>query len=244
MARFRAVFFDLDGTLWDKAACSDYAMEIVLPDLMAHLPNLDRDEILLEFNAMLLDSVLEGGIEGWQSATRTARFEKLLQDCGVHKEGLARDLSKKYEQAFWFSMRGFLRNSAPWVLQQLRERGLVVGVITNGSPAAQRHVLEGLGLEEHLDHIVISEVEGMEKPDARLFKRALALADCEPPEMLYIGDSLITDVLGASRAAVPVAWLKEPEQELQEGLPAPDFIIEDLRQVLAIVDSPPPADEA
>jgi len=237
MGKFRSVFFDLDGTLWDKAACADYAMEIVLPDLMPYLPAKDRGEILLEFNGMLLDSVLEAGITRWRGPSRTSRFEKLLDDYGIRKEGLARGLSKKYELVFWFNMRSFLRSSTLWVLEQLRERSVTCGIITNGSSAGQRHVLEGLGLDSHLDYIVLGEVEGFSKPDPRLFERAAALAGCTPKEMLFVGDSLITDVLGASRAGIAVVWLKGREQEAREGLPTPDYTIEDLRELLPIVDA-------
>jgi HAD superfamily hydrolase (TIGR01549 family) len=236
MAKFKAVFFDLDGTLWDKMACADYAMGFVMPDILSYLPASDQSEVLLELNGILLDSVVKSGITQWRQSPRSDQFQKLLEDCGVHKDGLARELSKKYERVFRFNMQKFLRRDAIRVLQELRRRKLTVGVITNGTPAAQRHVVDGLDIGQYLDHVLIGEVEGFDKPDLRLFQRALALVACRPDEMLYVGDSLITDVLGASRAGIPVAWLKTREQTPKDGLPAPDFTIERLSEVLWIVD--------
>jgi putative hydrolase of the HAD superfamily len=236
MAEFKAVFFDLDGTLWDKAGCSDEVMEIVLPKLTPYLPEQEPEEIILHFNAALLDMVRESGLKAPHQFSCTTRFERLLKGFGIQKEGLASELSATYNAARRLAMRSFVRDGVHWVLGRLGERGLQLGIIANGSSALQRHTVQALGLEPFLQHLVIGEVEGYNKPDPRLFWRALELAGVEGREMLYVGDSLITDVLGASRAGVPVAWLHTDEQTLPPGFPAPDYCIQDLREVVGLVE--------
>ena len=237
MGRFRAVFFDLDGTLWDNVACSGYVMEIVLPKLAPYLPEPDPAEVALRFNAALIDLVRHTGLRGLHLRSLSARFERFLAAFGIRNEGLARELSITYGAARRLGMRQFLRRSAPSVLARLRELGLKLGIITNGPPAAQRHVIEALGLAHYFQHVVVGEIEGYCKPDPRLFERSLELAGVGPKQMLYVGDSLIADVLGACRAGVPVAWLRRAGQTVPDRFPMPDYDIADLGELVAIVSA-------
>ena len=53
-------------------------------------------------------------------------------------------------------------------------------------------------------------------------------------KMLFVGDSLITDVIGASRAGIPVAWLRLSDQQVPHNFPMPEHAIEDLEEVLTL----------
>ena len=235
MAKFKAAFFDLDGTLWDNVACSDYVMAtVLLPRLSRYLPDESRADITLRFNAALIDVVRAHGLRRERIPPLAARFEQLLRGYGVSEVGLARELSTTYNAARRLGMGSFLRTATTDVLRRLKEKGLKLGLITNGVPAVQRHVIETLGLQRYLDYFIIGELEGYHKPDPRLFQRALELAGVKRRQMLYVGDSLITDVLGASRAGIPVAWLRQKEQRIPDNLPAPDYAIADLSEVLSI----------
>lgn len=241
MSKFAAVFFDLDDTLWNSSACAEYAMEIVLPRLAPYLPeDADPDEVVLQFNAALLEGVREAGLAGRDRFSCTDRFERLLESYGLRERRLARELSSQYNSARRFGMRFFVRPNARHILRRLGKRGLTLGLITNGIPAVQRNVLKALSLDKLLEYVLIGEVEGYEKPDPRLFRKALELCGIDPGEMLYVGDSLLTDVLGAARAGVPVAWLRtrqSPPPSLPDAVPVPDFAIDDLGELLSIVDA-------
>ncbi|HEX6199888.1 MAG TPA: HAD family hydrolase, partial [Thermoanaerobaculia bacterium] len=58
-------------------------------------------------------------------------------------------------------------------LAELRARGLALAVVANWDERLPP-VLEGLGLAEHLDAVVVSAAVGYEKPDPRAFLAALA----------------------------------------------------------------------
>ena len=51
-------------------------------------------------------------------------------------------------------------------------------------------VLDDLQATRWLDHVLISEREGIEKPDRQLFWRACALANIKREETLHVGDEL------------------------------------------------------
>lgn len=237
MSEFAAVFFDLNGTLWDSVGCAGYVMEIVLPKLMPHLPeDADSAQVLRRFNAALLRGVQVEGLAGDKRFASSERFHRLLRSYGVEKEGLARKLSTRYNHVRRFVMRNYVRPGAPDLLANLRQNGKTTGIITNDGPAIQRQLLRTLALDDLLDHVVIGGIEGYNKPDPRLFHRALKVAGVQAKETLYVGDTLATDVLGATRAGIPVAWLCPQQRQVPEGLPKPDYVIQDISQVLKLID--------
>ena len=90
-------------------------------------------------------------------------------------------------------------------MEELRKRDVHVGVITNAD-GRMREVLRDLGFPEELfgdggkDLVVISEEEGVEKPDGRIFEIALGRHGVKVEESVHVGDELESDYEGAVRA--------------------------------------------
>jgi HAD superfamily hydrolase (TIGR01549 family) len=235
--QLKAVFFDVGGTLWDSNACALHVMEIVLPAAAPLLPQGETAEVIRRFNAVFLDLPRKHHVRDRRPFSTLRRFEALLDSYDVKKRGLALQLSRKYDAARRFVMRQFLRRDALQVLRALGRRGLQRGVIMNGAPAVQRNMLGTLALAAELEHVILAEIEGYSKPDVRLFRRALELAGVEPHQMIYVGDSPLTDVLGAARAGIPAVWFNTGRRRLPKGFPAPDFTITRLSEVLDILEA-------
>jgi FMN phosphatase YigB (HAD superfamily) len=133
------------------------------------------------------------------------------------------------------------------VVTELGQR-VRLGLCSNFShtPTA-RSILEDYGLEVYLDAIVISEEVGIRKPRDEIFETVLQLLGTEPGETLHVGDDLGADVAGAASSGMRTAWVtrrvKDPVAALEshDG-PLPDYQIEDLSELTAILD--PPAPEA
>ena len=235
MARFKVVFFDLDGTLWDTLACSNHVMEIVMPSLLEHLQSDDAADVIRKFNAAFLSLVREHGMGSAKVFSRQERFEKLFEFFDVRKTRPAQEISHRYDSARRLAMRSFVHKDVPRVLDELGRRGVRRGLITDGTPAIQQHTLQTLGLKPYFDYVLLGEIEGYQKPDVRLFRRALEVASVEPPEALHVGDSPITDVLGAHRAGMPTAWYRAPGRQWRDNFAPPDHTIEHMPQLLSIV---------
>lgn len=73
-------------------------------------------------------------------------------------------------------------------------------------------------------------------PRAVLFRQALAELECEPHEVLHVGDST-ADIRGAKTAGMRVAWVNRGGWPLSAGCPRPDFEIRDLAALPTIVES-------
>lgn len=81
-----------------------------------------------------------------------------------------------------------------------------------------------------MDTVVISSEAGCEKPDRRIFERALLLAGVEPSECLYVGDNYYDDAVGASAAGMRTLLINPPGRLGIEELKFPD-VIESIQDV-------------
>lgn len=89
-------------------------------------------------------------------------------------------------------------------LEALRGRGVRLAVISNWDRRLGE-ILHGLGLEPYFDTVVVSAVEGVEKPDGRIFRTALERLGVPPGTTLHVGDSPREDYEGARAAGLEAA---------------------------------------
>ena len=93
-------------------------------------------------------------------------------------------------------------------LFHLHRREIPIGVVSNASGqiegvlAAQGVCQVGRGGGVPVAVVVDSEVVGVMKPDARIFRLALDAMDLEPEECWYVGDMPGIDVVGARRVGM------------------------------------------
>jgi putative hydrolase of the HAD superfamily len=116
------------------------------------------------------------------------------------------------------------------VLQVLRARGLIMGVLSNWD-VRLGPLLEGLGLLPYFDHVVLSAVVGWEKPHRRIFESAIELAGVPAHEVLHVGDNYQQDVIGAQQAGIYAVWL---HRRGPQKVDCP--VINSLRELVTIID--------
>lgn len=92
-------------------------------------------------------------------------------------------------------------DGVPAALARLRSFGLTLVVVSNANGTLER-LLSRVGLAPFFQHALDSAVEGVEKPDPRLFEIALARAGARPEETLHAGDLYHVDVVGARAAGI------------------------------------------
>ena len=105
------------------------------------------------------------------------------------------DMVRQWERHENFS----LYEDALPVLEELRSRGLLIGLVTNG----QRDLAEFVthhGLE--VDAMVGSRAHGRIKPHPSIFEAALHALGVEPEEAAMVGDSYEDDIEGARALGV------------------------------------------
>ena len=96
-------------------------------------------------------------------------------------------------------------------LERLKERGLTLGVISNFD-SRLFGLLDGLGITQFFDVIVISTQAGAAKPEAAIFGRALAQTGLRAAEAIHIGDSYDADVIGARAAGLTPVFINRSQK--------------------------------
>lgn len=122
------------------------------------------------------------------------------------------------------------------LLAGLRSRSLALGIVTNGDTEFQARHIRALGLDRLMDAILISEQEGLRKPDAEIFRRAAAKLGVDPAQCLFVGDNPVVDVLGAAAAGMRVAWFRQGQVWPSNQPAPPGATIDHLTDVLSLIE--------
>jgi len=156
----------------------------------------------------LLARDLEAALSLWREFHR-----RLFSGMGLEEEaeGLSRELVNNWlNPSFWPLAPG-----AEETLRALKERGYPLAVVSNWD-ASLPEILEAVGLRRYFDHLAVSALSGVAKPDPRLFQEALRALGVAPEEAVHVGDAE-ADLLGAQGAGMR-ALLFDPTGENPKAL--------------------------
>jgi putative hydrolase of the HAD superfamily len=213
----KAVLFDLDGTLLDRDASvkgfidSQYDR---LDRMVGHIPREDYISRFIELDQRgyaWKDKVYQQLVKEFYITELT--WEELLQDYITD--------FKNHCVAF--------PNLVP-ILEELKSRDLRLGMITNGWGQFQLDNIKALGIEKYFDCILISEWEGIKKPDPEIFKRALIQLNIPPQQSIFVGDHPENDVKAAQNAGLIGIWKRDLQWKVEV-----EFIVNDLAEIPLLI---------
>jgi putative hydrolase of the HAD superfamily len=215
----KAVLFDLDGTLLDRDASVKrfiHSQYDRLDRMVGHIPRVDYITRFIELDQrgyVWKDKVYQRLVKEFQ--IRELTWEELLQD---------------YITDFKNHCVPFL-NLIP-MLEELKSRNLRLGMITNGRGQFQLDNIKALGIKKYFDCILISEWEGLKKPDPEIFKRALMQLNVSPQQSIFVGDHPENDLLAAQRVGMKGIWKIDPHWTQVEA----DYRVNDLAELSLLIE--------
>jgi putative hydrolase of the HAD superfamily len=214
-----AVIFDLDGTLLDRRRSFDRFVRDQWVRFLDLLRAIDQDEYV--------QALVE--LDGDGNAPRRHLFTGMAARFELPPD-LAETLLSDYRAGFPGAC--LLFPDAAHTLATIRASGLRMGLITNGSVRMQSRKLDCLGLTSAFDAILISDAEGISKPDRQIFHRALARLGTNAARSVFVGDNPDVDVSGARAAGMRAIWRRDPK--VSQAVEA-DGVIEELVELLALL---------
>ena len=199
-----AVLFDLDGTLYDR----DAAIRRMAEEQFEAF----RSELGINKH-VFIDRLIE--LDGHGHNRNPHLHHALAESLGfsVH---LADRLEDYFRSRYPHQCR--ISQDTLDTLANLRASGRKLGLITNGPTRWQTCKIECMGIASLFDTILISEAEGIQKPDPRIFQRALERCDRLASESIFVGDHPEIDIQGAKRAGLVPVWKATPYWQVSEDV--------------------------
>ncbi|NNF04458.1 MAG: HAD family hydrolase [Rhodothermales bacterium] len=216
----RFIYFDLDDTLLDHARAERGALADLFQAHRPHMAGRSFEEVhghYRRINGEVWRAYSSGEID--KQEARSRRFRLLAEAVPITDGSVVRTLPDAYLERYanhWAPLPGAFE-----AYRRLSEL-VPVGILTNGFAEIQHAKFRRFPeLDRLASAVVISETVGYMKPDRRIFEHAAGLAGTEPGDILYVGDSLRSDVLGGRDAGWNVAWYRPPGHPA--GEPPTDF---------------------
>ena len=200
MKHYTDLFIDFDDTLYDTHGNARLALQELYDHYALHR-YFDRCETFF-------DDYWATNIDLW---SRYARGEitrdYLIVERFRHPLALGRgltvseELCRRVSDTFldYCATKPGVVDGARELMDHLHRRGYRMHLCSNGFHEVQYRKLRACGLEHFFTTIILSEDAGANKPSATFFDYAFSTSGARRATTLMIGDSLQTDIEGASR---------------------------------------------
>jgi len=218
----RALSFDLDNTLWEIEPVIRRAEETLWSWLSEHYPAIPD---CIEADGLV--ALRQQTIDEFHHKAHDLRFvrKKMLQrmaERAGYDAGLVEPAFKVFDIA---------RNEVELyadVLENLQAltSGFSLVALTNGNADLVR-----IGIDQFFKGSVTAADIGVAKPHARMFMSAANTVECQPDEVLHIGDNPEADIEGARRAGMRAAWINRAGHDWPDHLPRATVEVSNLHEL-------------
>jgi 2-haloalkanoic acid dehalogenase type II len=220
----RAIFFDLDDTLWDCQPVILRAERLLLDFLRERYPRVLEGHDLTSMRALREQVAREHPAK--QHDFTWLRLEALRRhalDAGYP----AAMADEAFEVFFRARNEVVLYDDVRPALERLAGEYRLFA-ISNGNAN-----LRAIGLDRYFEATLAAREAGMLKPDPRIFEIVLQRAGLHARDAAHVGDDPHADVEGARAAGVLPVWLNRAGVAWPRETPAPAVAIASLHELPA-----------
>ncbi|SMO44964.1 HAD family hydrolase [Gracilimonas mengyeensis] len=220
------IYFDLDDTLLDHKKAERGGLR----DILGHFDFFDGVS-----ENQLLDTYHHINKGLWEAYSRAEIGREELQRRRFEETLQALKLDPEQHEATGKQYMQYYRNHWEWMdgardaYHKIADT-FDVGIITNGFAETQWLKIDRFNFKDTARHIVISEEVGEMKPHPKVFDHATELAGVNREDILYVGDSFTSDVVGGSKANWQVAWYTKTP--IEQGHKLAHLIFDDFEELL------------
>ena len=214
----KAILFDFDGTLLNRDDSVKKFIEEQYERLNQWVGHVSKEKYMTRF--IELDS---GGYV-WKDKVYQQLVEE-LEITHVSWEDLLKDYINEYKN-----------HCVPFphlhdMLDELRSSDIALGMITNGYGKFQMDNIKALGIENYFETILVSEWEGVKKPNPKIFRRALKRLNVVPSQSIFVGDHIENDIRASENVGMKGIW----KRTFQWDKAQTELMIDDLVELPLIV---------
>ena len=199
--KYKAVLFDLYGTLVDKYPLKAY--KSVLQE-MASIISAPPDE----FIELWFDTYDERGLGIFQSYEDN--IEYICKKLGVKVDSSRITLAMKTEHDCRVRFMK-PRPHATEALVYLKSKNFMTGLITDCGVEVPK-LFSDMPFARFIDVATFSCLVGVQKPDPRIYKLTADRMAAKPENCLYIGDGDSNELTGASQVGMYPVLIRNPDE--------------------------------
>lgn len=198
-----AITLDLDDTIWPVAPAIERAEQALGDWLRQHAPR-SAERWPLDARQKLREQVDRDRphLAHDMTVQRQWMIERMLEQAG-DDVALAQ---AAYDAYFAARCEVEHYDDSLGALQRLAAR-VPLAALSNGNAC-----LRTIGLMHLFRFQLGAREHGAAKPAAGIFHAACARLECDPSQVLHVGDDTRTDVLGAHRAGLRTCWINRPDE--------------------------------
>ena len=213
--RYKAIFIDIDDTLLDYIPCCREAFEAAMPEHPEYF------DLFFQISGRLFSEAKHGKYTIAEVMELYPR-EFVERVSELENERLSESEIRQRTDSFKHAFRASwgrthtLVPGARETLETLKNKGYRLFAASNSFGHLQRSRLAHAGILDFFEDTYISMDIGYDKPDIRFYQEALRRCGLQPSEVLMIGDSMTTDVLGAQAAGIDALFFDRQKDDLME----------------------------
>ncbi|WP_375476068.1 HAD family hydrolase [uncultured Nostoc sp.] len=229
---YKTIIFDLDNTLLNFELCERQA---ILGALEACGISLDLNGVNETIFLQVYETYNSKHWRQRESFSPGELIEMSYRSTLAHLD-IQTDQISNLSQSFWhiFNHSAVMEPNVNEVLTVLA-RSYRLAVITNDFVSAQVPRMQAAGIEHFFEEVIVSEAIGFAKPSPEIFNHALSGLDLTPAQVLYVGDFLAHDYVGAMQVKIDFCYYNRKNQILPQEA-QPKFMIGELSKLLELVN--------
>ena len=214
---YKAIFIDIDDTLLDYIPCCREAFDAAM-DVLSTKYRTKNTERITQDQLFDLFFSISGRLfsEAKHGMHTIAEVMDLYPAEFCEKAGYPPEAVEPFKHAFraaWGTTHTLVPG-AKELLETLKAKGYRLFAASNSFGHLQRSRLEHAGILHYFEDTYISMDIGYDKPDIRFYQAALRRCGLMPHEVLMIGDSMTTDVIGARAAGMDALYFDRQKDSL------------------------------
>lgn len=216
----KAIFLDLDNTLYVNTACNEHAIQEVVAFVVQELKRSEAD---------VKDGFLAGRkqinkiLYGTGSSHSRLLYLQTCIESLIGKTNIS--LTLLAEDVFWnaFLSQMKLRDGVVSFLETVKKKNCKVVIVTDLTTQIQLKKIQHLQILQYIDFVVTSEESGRDKPDPASFQLAMKKSGIPASETLMIGDDYDKDIVPARAFGMETVYLNLDGRKEIESKEAKDF---------------------